>query len=269
MFLFSMLPAGVRKKIKAGIEPFLNAEKKNNYLWRNRTIQHRGTSVDIGVMHQIFESRDYDLSKFKRNDEILEFYDTCNNPLIIDAGANIGASAVWFSSTYPRAKIVAVEPESQNFSYLQRNTNGLRVFPVHGALAANPGRLQLYDPGEGSWGFRTGTSRAIDEPLVEEVRAFSISELMEEGMTPFILKIDIEGAESDIFDTNAFYFNQFPLVIIELHDWMLPRSGSSRSFLKWHCSQDRDFVHAGENIFSFSNDKLPIKNVCKTQRAEL
>lgn len=64
-----MLPAGVRKKIKAGIEPFLNAEKKNNYLWRNRTIQHRGTSVDIGVMHQIFESRDYDLSKFKRNDE--------------------------------------------------------------------------------------------------------------------------------------------------------------------------------------------------------
>ena len=33
-------------------------------------------------------------------------------PLIVDAGANIGASAAFFAMTYPTAKIVAIEPEA-------------------------------------------------------------------------------------------------------------------------------------------------------------
>jgi hypothetical protein len=37
---------------------------------------------------------------------------------------------------------------------------------------------------------------------------------------------------------------------VELHDWLLPKAGTSCSFL--HCAgqHDRDFVVVGENIFS-------------------
>jgi FkbM family methyltransferase len=35
-------------------------------------------------------------------------------PLILDLGANIGASAVWFAVRYPAAHIVAFEPHPDN-----------------------------------------------------------------------------------------------------------------------------------------------------------
>lgn len=77
------------------------------------------------------------------------------------------------------------------------------------------------------------------------------------GATPFILKIDIEGGEGDLLGEEAKVFARFPIVVLELHDWMLPRAGTSRAFLRWHAERDRDFVHIGENVFSMCNQLLP------------
>jgi predicted O-methyltransferase YrrM len=43
-------------------------------------------------------------------------------PLILDCGANIGLSSIWFARKYPRATVIAVEPESENFRMLTMNT---------------------------------------------------------------------------------------------------------------------------------------------------
>jgi hypothetical protein len=40
--------------------------------------------------------------------------------------------------------------------------------------------------------------------------------------TPFLMKIDVEGAESDLFQTPYAGFQRFPALAIELHDWILP-----------------------------------------------
>lgn len=216
-----------------------------------RRVDHRGTSADIGVVHQVFYNRDYDLTRLKRHAEILRFYDGCKNPLIIDAGANIGASAVWFAQTFPRAVVSAVEPHAANFQLLLHNVRALKVRPVMGALAKEAGTVQLFDPGEGDWGFRTGDAEGL--PL-GNVQAYTLADLIEPDDDPFILKIDIEGGEADLFQVGD--FQRFPVVIIELHDWLLPRAGTSKSFLKWHVSQDRDLVHHGENIFSLCNALL-------------
>jgi hypothetical protein len=81
--------------------------------------------------------------------------------------------------------------------------------------------------------------------------------LLESGVArngaPFIAKIDIEGAEADLFAANTGWVQSFDLVIIELHDWMLPGQGTSRNFLKCIANLDRDFLHIGENIFSIRN----------------
>ena len=37
-----------------------------------------------------------------------------------------------------------------------------------------------------------------------------------------LIKIDIEGGESELFEKNIEWIEKFPLIIIELHDWMLP-----------------------------------------------
>jgi hypothetical protein len=47
------------------------------------------------------------LTKLNRHKEILAFYEKCPHPLIIDVGANINVSAVWFGKNFPKANIVA------------------------------------------------------------------------------------------------------------------------------------------------------------------
>jgi len=70
---------------------------------------------------------------------------------------------------------------------------------------------------------------------------------------PFIAKIDIEGAEAELFSRNLDWVAATPLIIIELHDWLMPKQGTARSFLKCVAAQDRDFVYFGENVLSLRN----------------
>ena len=70
---------------------------------------------------------------------------------------------------------------------------------------------------------------------------------------PFIVKIDIEGFEAELFSRNLEWLDRFYVLIIELHDWMLPRQRSSQSFLRAIGALDRDFLYAGENVFSIAN----------------
>ena len=219
------------------------------------SISHRDTHADREVIRQVFTDRDYEVSRFTRGNDLERYYRDCDQPLIIDCGANIGAAAVWFAHVYPKAEIVAIEPDADNFALLEQNTTTRNVRPVCGAIAAHSGSVQLVDPGKGEWGYRT----IGDGAPIGEVRAYSLGELiaLASDREPFILKIDIEGAEGQLFREAPELYSRFPLVIVELHDWLLPGQGTSQPFLEWQASQDRDFVHHGENIFSFCNRRLP------------
>lgn len=217
-----------------------------------RQFIYRPSTADRMVCEQIFFKRDYATDHLARSKEIGDFYETCSDPIIVDAGANMGAAAVWFALTYPNAKVLAVEPDAANYGLLKLNTASFpSVLPLNAAIAANSGTLYLNDPGVGAWGYRTADqpgerSNAVEAMTLEQVLAKSSG-------TPFILKIDIEGAESDLFSRHTAVLDRFPLVIIELHDWMLPRESTSLNFLKWHVEMKRDFINCGENIFSISN----------------
>jgi hypothetical protein len=117
-----------------------------------------GTS-DYSCLEQVFSSQHYSTEHFRRNPDLLDLVRRRRadgkRPLIVDAGANIGASAAFFAMTYPTARIVAIEPEANNFALLLKNTKGLNVECLNAGLASSPGRLRVIDPGEHEWGFRT------------------------------------------------------------------------------------------------------------------
>lgn len=71
-----------------------------------------------------------------------------------------------------------------------------------------------------------------------------------EQSAPFILKMDIEGSEANIFDGSDNPARLFPIIIIEPHDRMLPGERTSQSFFRFHLESGRDFLSRGENIFS-------------------
>lgn len=213
---------------------------------------------DQVVIEQIFRNRDYELSEFQLYPSFSRYVEGVESSgrtgLIIDAGANIGASPVFFRSKYAKAAIVAIEPERNNCRYLKRNCAGLDVRLIEGALGRTPGTRFLQDPGLSDCGFR------ISDHGLYEVRIVSIPQILEdfpsERYAPLILKIDIEGGEKELFSGDFGWLERIPLLIIELHDWMLPGEANSRNFLKAISSFDFDFVYFRENVFCFHNPLL-------------
>jgi hypothetical protein len=57
-----------------------------------------------------------------------------------------------------------------------------------------------------------------------------------------------------VFSENTEWIARTPLVIVELHDWLLPKAGTSRPFLQCISQLNRDFVSIGEDIYSIAND---------------
>ncbi len=215
-------------------------------------------ATDASTVGQIFIDRAFDLKKLRRFDELRALLaagrEAGRRPLIIDAGANIGASSVFFAAQCPDALIVALEPEAANYQLLVANTAGLSVLPLPCALAAEPGQCLLHDPGDGEWAYQTRTLETGFNHI-GAINTLSVDDILDahrDECFPFIVKIDIEGAESEVFSAAAPWVDQVPLIIVEPHDWMLPRQRSAQPLFRRLVRSDRDFVIIGENIFSMT-----------------
>jgi FkbM family methyltransferase len=216
---------------------------------------HRGTDADRAVIHGVFSDRCYDLkhvSRFWPGAAALAAGAT--RTLIVDLGANIGASSLFLGLQCASATVVAVEPDADNFELLCANVERLpQVVPVERAIASEPGTVVLSDPGNGGWAICASNDFTRGE-VVGSVQATTVQEIVDAhpDAEPFYLKVDIEGAEGDLFSGDCSAISRFPIVVVELHDRLFLGEGQqvSRSFLEWHVSQDRDFHQRGENTFS-------------------
>ncbi len=149
--------------------------------------------------------------------------------VIFDVGANVGCTTVYYANHYPEALVVAVEPEYNNFAVLERNTRYYEnIRRVQAALWNTAGTVRLVDPGLGSWGFAVAGDQASHPSVM--VDAVTVDGLMDRFDVSFvdILKLDIEGAEAEIFASADKWIDRIGMIAIELHDRLKP--GCSRSF---------------------------------------
>ena len=235
-------------------------------------ILHRRTYADRHVISQCFQEAQYDMPGHAHGVFIDRLYQQIvasgRQPLIMDCGSNIGASVLWYSARYPRAHILAIEPAPDNFALLKHNTQGLDVDAREAGIAASDGRASIIDPGEGGWAYQTAETPVIAGP---SVAMLAIGPLVESKLAssyvPFILKIDIEGAEKSLFAGDPSSLNQFPLIVIEPHDWMLPGQQTSVEFFRFHAATGREFAIKDENVASIAVDNsirdIPIRPVFK------
>jgi len=132
-----------------------------------RQLLYRPNTSDEKVIQQVFGGQHYNLRRLARYQEISDFLQSMERagrrPLIVDAGANIGASSVYLALTFSTARIVEVEPEPGNFAVLSKNVNELDVCCVQAAISARPGKTRLIDPGGGHWNYRTDPSAVCPE----------------------------------------------------------------------------------------------------------
>jgi FkbM family methyltransferase len=206
----------------------------------------RPKSSDVEVFNTVFVKEYYKSYSF---DKMMKGF---NPTFIIDAGANIGLSALFFAQKYKDSKVVAIEAEKGNFELLERNTKyfGSRIEGMHKALWFEKTELALKNPGADNYSFSFGNENGS-----ETVETVTIPEIMEKYNVDRIgvLKIDIEGGEKELFSNDCSWLSKVDVLIIELHDFST--RGCSRAFyeqiLKYQFSQMLNF----ENLIMI-NDSL-------------
>lgn len=165
--------------------------------------------------------------------------------VIVDAGGYIGTSAIALSELFPKALVIVVEPSEVNLAVLYEN---IRPYPnirvVQGALVAkNIEKVILRNRGTGEWGF-TVAENPLDAPgaeIVQRTPAVTLSSLGVDVNEIGILKLDIEGAERDLFLNDVKTLAQIENIFVELHDRIV--EGCTKEFFRF--SENRILVKSG------------------------
>jgi FkbM family methyltransferase len=175
-----------------------------------------GTS-DVATFDEVYLGDEYDLP----------FADFSPRH-ILDLGANVGYASVYFSNRWPEAAILAVEPAAENVVLLKRNTGAYpRIDVLHAAVWSRPADVAIANPGADANAFRM-TEAADGGP---RVRAFTIAQLIAQlGCERLdLLKMDVEGAEAEILRGSADWLDRVNVMMIELHDRLVPGCGEALS----------------------------------------
>jgi FkbM family methyltransferase len=138
-------------------------------------------------------------------------------PRIIDGGANIGLSILYFKSLYPNAEIIAFEPDEKIFEILEAN---ILNSPHSNSIHLNQKALWNQDT------TLTFSSEGADAGRIEEdvkedrstrISAISLRPYLQE-YTDF-LKLDIEGAELEVIDDCKDLLRNVQHLFVEYHSF--------------------------------------------------
>lgn len=145
----------------------------------------------------------------------------CAPNTILDLGANIGMTAIYFHRCFPNAELACVEPMPGNLSILRENLqlNTVKAIIISGAVHPTDGRLVM-EVAQKDYGHRVAKPGATSGEKYIEVPAVSVPTLLRilKWDRIGLLKIDIEGHERVLLSENASWLGLVDSVCIEWHD---------------------------------------------------
>ena len=180
-----------------------------------RPVHLRRDVQDVHAFAQVFVHREYD---FDWPEDVQR---------IVDGGANVGFASLFFKAQFPEAQIHAVEPHPHNAEAFRKNTSHLADVILSQKALHHTDRkhLQLTDEGYGTNGFMTRDEKASDN-TVADVETLSIGGIQKAmGWEAIdVVKLDIEGGEHALFQTNLEWMESTRFIVLEFHERMVPSS---------------------------------------------
>ncbi len=228
-----------------GFKLFLSTiSKKNSKFFAKASFlktpfELRDNNSDRAIFFQVFHEKQYDLYGV----------DFSNAIRIIDGGANIGCASVYFSIHFPKAEILAIEPEKNNFSLLQKNTKAYKnIQCIQAAIWNKNEKLSLSNPEGGAAEFMF-ENKSLNNDMVNGMTIQYLINLKNWDEVD-IVKLDIEGAEKEVFFAEDLsWLKKIKLLIIELHDRY--KKDCTKAVFSALNKFDYDAYFHHENIFIF------------------
>jgi len=223
-----------------------------------------GTSAKIlgGTFHGLEKVNYYTVDEVFMSD-FYKFNSENKKPVIIDCGANIGLSVLYFKHTHPEAVIYAFEPDTKNYNYLAENVKSYgwekSVFIYKQLVSDTAGFEYFEELGNAGSKIVSENAQNSNTTKIEKIRLKDF--LTELNCKIDFLKLDIEGSEFDVIpDLKELYpiiqkmyiefhsdVNNFP----EMYDYIQKHLGNDYDFqISTNFTEDQNIYTALENKIS-------------------
>lgn len=181
----------------------------------NQNVYLREVGSDILTFNEVLLDQIYET--------VLSHVPECKT--VIDLGANIGLSSIFFAAHYPTCRIFAVEPNPRTYRLLNLNLKKLitegRCATLQAAVWGTERKLTA-DPSRGSEHYSIfATVEPPETRLVEAgISGESIKKIIDRSGFNHIdlMKVDIEGAEKELFKGDLNWLNRVRCIAIEFHE---------------------------------------------------
>lgn len=170
------------------------------------------TAFNLKIVSEVLGSKAYPLAML----ELLG-----DAPLLLDLGANIGSFSLACHALRPDVRIVAMEPDPDNFCALKANIGSIATELHEAALAAQDGQLNLF-LGEKD---AVANSTFIGK-MASGLRRVEVSGLDARGFLEGVerrhgeitlLKTDTEGGEWHLLNMPKNFLEKIPAIFVEYH----------------------------------------------------
>jgi FkbM family methyltransferase len=178
----------------------------------SRRIKVRPGGSDLFTLEEVLQREVYAA--------VPELLPSCER--IIDLGAHIGLSSLYFLSRYPRAKLLAIEPHAGSFNLLRQNLqpwiDSGQCIPLHAAVWSEDGFVAPAVSVD-AWYQASFRIQPRGESEAGSIRGLSMGTLirMSGANEIHLVKIDIEGSEAELFGSNIEWLQEVRCLAIEFH----------------------------------------------------
>lgn len=187
-------------------------KKQKEKIYLNKKKHHiffRQNTKDYETFEEIFISKIYNLEL------------TFNPVNIIDAGANVGFASLFFKIKYPKSEIVALEIDDNNTSTAKKNLQNYNSIDfINKGLYYKNGKFKVENPYNATNSF---VLKEVNDNSDFDLESITIDQIIKNKKWDYIdiLKMDIEGAEKELFESNyESWLPKVKVIFIETHDRM-------------------------------------------------
>jgi FkbM family methyltransferase len=159
---------------------------------------------DFGVFYEIF------VHDYYRRDALIQN----EIRLIVDLGANVGASVLYFLHQYPRCRVIAIEPHPAHVAQLEHN------LVVDGTRS----RVEIHGKAAGAWARPMGltdskTSSSLTEDYFSNTLRVEVMDIFPVllGQHIDLLKMDVESGEYELLADDRFAMLEIDAIVMEWH----------------------------------------------------
>ncbi|HVO72422.1 MAG TPA: FkbM family methyltransferase, partial [Ignavibacteriaceae bacterium] len=147
-------------------------------------------------------------------DESYKFVSNNDRPVIYDCGANVGTSCIYFKKLYPDARIKAFEADPMIADILLQNLKDFQnIEVIKKAVWINDDGLEISQEGADAASIYMNKNKI-------KVASINLNKMLEAEDHIDMLKIDIEGAESEVVKSCRENLHKAESIFIEYHSFL-------------------------------------------------